>query len=90
MKDLLEWSELTDKLFVTDYVVSFKDYLAPYPNFNVLQENIKTLRNHNVIGIFEMGAYNTDGAEFADLRTYVLGKLLWNPDCDVNALLKIT
>jgi len=88
MKDLVGWSKLTDKLFVTDYVVSFKDYLAPYPNFNIFQDNIRTLRDNNVIGIFEMGAYNTDGAEFADLRTYVLGKLLWNPDCDVDALIK--
>jgi hypothetical protein len=54
----------------------------PFPNFRVLQPNIKTLRANKAIGIMEQAAYQSRGGEFAELRAYVLAKLLWNPDGD--------
>jgi hypothetical protein len=55
----------------------------PYPNIRVLQPNIQTFRENNAIGIMEQAAYQCRGGEFAELRSYVISRLLWNPDCDV-------
>lgn len=39
-------------------------------------------------GIFEEGNYSQGGnGEFAELRAYILAKLLWNPDGDVDAIM---
>lgn len=88
MEDLRRWKDVAGKLFIWDYVTNFRQYLAPFPNFNTLSSNIKTFINHNVIGIFEEGQYQSTGGSFADLRAWVLNKLLWNPDQDVDVLVK--
>jgi len=80
--DVKEWSEIADRLYVWDYVTNFKNYVMPWPNFGVLGPNVRFLARHNVVGIFEEGNYS-GGGELAELRSYVLAKLLWNPDVDV-------
>ncbi|GAA4446482.1 hypothetical protein GCM10023091_39660 [Ravibacter arvi] len=82
MDDLTAWSRRAPHLYIWDYVVSFSHYLMPFPNFAVLKPNIKTFRNNKSIGIMEQAAYQSRGAEFAELRAYVISKLLWNPDID--------
>ena len=88
MEDLRRWKDVAGKLFIWDYVTNFRQYLAPFPNFNSLSANIKTFIDNNVIGIFEEGQYQSTGGSFADLRAWVLNKLLWNPDQDVDVLVK--
>jgi hypothetical protein len=59
----------------------------PHPNLRVLGPNIKFFAEHNVKGIFEQGAYTTNGAEMAELRAWVLAKLLWDPSRDGQQLI---
>jgi len=59
----------------------------PYPNFKVLQPNIQTLRDNSSIGIMEQAAYQSRGGEFAELRAYLISKLLWNADADVDKVI---
>ena len=87
MEDLNGWAAIAPHLYIWDYVTNFSHYIMPYPNFKVLQPNIKTLRDHKAIGIMEQGAYQSRGGEFAELRMYVLAKLLWNPECDVDQVI---
>lgn len=83
--DMKKWAKICDKLYVWDYVVNFGHYLMPFPNLRVLQTNIKFFINNSVKSIFEQGNYCESGkGEFAELRAYVLAKLLWNPDYDVD------
>lgn len=82
--DIVKWSKLAKRLYIWDYVTSFANYLVPFPNFDVLQPNIKFFVDHNVRGIFEEGNYQSPGGEFAELRAYVLAKCLWNPDYDAH------
>lgn len=86
MEDIRKWKDVAGKLFIWDYVTNFRQYLAPFPNFDVLAPNIKTYIDHNVIGIFVEGQYQSTGGSFADLRAWVLNKLLWNPEQDTMAL----
>jgi len=84
LSDLEGWSSISPHLYIWDYVVNFSHYIMPYPNFEVLQQNILTFRDNKSIGIMEQGAYQSRGGEFAELRAYVISKLLWNTECDVN------
>ncbi len=84
VQDLQGWARIAPQLYIWDYVVNFSHYIMPFPNFRVLQPNIKTLRANKAIGIMEQAAYQSRGGEFAELRAYVLAKLLWNPDGDVD------
>ncbi|MBR4902446.1 MAG: DUF4838 domain-containing protein [Victivallales bacterium] len=86
VKDIEGWSSMTDKLFIWDYTTDFANYLCPFPNFGCLQGNVKFFRDNHVIGLMEQGAYQGYHAEFAELRGWILAKLLWNPDQDVAPL----
>jgi len=87
LSDLHRWSAISPKIYIWDYVVNFRHYIMPYPNFNVLQPNIKTFKNNHAIGIMEQAAYQSRGGEFAELRAYVIAKLLWDVDCDVDKVI---
>ncbi len=87
LSDLEEWSAISPHLYIWDYVVNFSHYIMPYPNFNVLQSNIKTFRDNSSIGIMEQAAYQSRGGEFAELRAYLVSKLLWNSECDVEEVI---
>lgn len=87
MSDLTAWSKRAPHLYIWDYVVNFSHYLMPYPNFAVLQSNIRTFRENNSIGIMEQAAYQSRGGEFAELRAYLVSKLLWNPETDTRQVI---
>ena len=87
LSDLNTWSSLAPHLYIWDYVVNFSHYLMPYPNFRVLQPNIQTLQENNSIGIMEQAAYQSRGGEFSELKSYLISRLLWNPDCDVERVI---
>jgi hypothetical protein len=82
LRDLEAWSAIAPHLYIWDYVVNFIHYVMPFPNFKVLQSNIQTFRENKIIGIMEQGNQEK-GGEFSELRAYLISKLLWNPDCNV-------
>jgi len=86
-EDIEGWSKVCNRLYVWDYTTNFAHYIMPHPNLRVLGPNIKFFTEHGVKGIFEQGAYQSYGAEMAELRAWVLAKLLWNPDRDPEALI---
>ncbi len=86
MDDIEAWSKIAPHMYIWDYVVNFVHYLLPFPNFGVLQDNIQIFQANNAIGIMEQGAYQGPSAELAELRAYVIARLLWNPACDVDAV----
>ena len=75
-------------LHIWDYTTNFAHYIQPHPNLRVLGPNIRFFVDHGVRGIFEQGAYTSLGAEFAELKAWVLAKLLWNPRLDDQALVR--
>ena len=88
INDLKTWSQLTDNLYIWDYVVDFSHYIMPWPNFNVLAPNIKTFIEHGSSVVFELGSYQTPGGEFDALKLYTISKLLWNPNQEVDSIAK--
>jgi hypothetical protein len=84
-KDAEDWCALTDNIFMWDYVVQFRNMVSPFPNLRVLQPNIQYFRDKGMKMMFQQG---TGGniSEFYELRQYLIAKLLWNPDADVQVL----
>ncbi len=84
--DIIGWSKICNRLYIWDYTTNFRHYIMPHPNLRVLGPNVKFFVDHSVKGIFEQGAYTTNGAEMAELRAWVLAKLLWNPNLNGDQL----
>ncbi|MBQ3151818.1 MAG: DUF4838 domain-containing protein [Clostridia bacterium] len=81
MKDLEEWSKICDRIYIWDYVNNYNETVCIFPNFNVLQRNVQIFYENHAKGLYEEGNYyitQCDG-EFAELRTYLLSKLMQNP-----------
>ncbi|MFN4007076.1 MAG: DUF4838 domain-containing protein [Chitinophagaceae bacterium] len=75
------WAAISKRVFVWDYYTQFTNYLAPFPDLHTLQPNIQYLQQHKVAGVFAQGSNDTY-ADAAPLKTYLLAKLLWNPNID--------
>jgi|GEM_PF-2121292 len=78
--DIIAWSKICNRLWVWDYTTNYSSYLQPHPNLNVLGPNIKFYVTHGVKGIYEQGNGESRTGEWAELRTYILYRQLWNPD----------
>ncbi len=86
VKDVEDWGKIASDIIVWDYVIQFTNLMSPFPNFQVLQPNIRFFVKNGVTAMFEQG--NGDGGgEFAELRSYLLSKLLWNPNENVDTLM---
>lgn len=81
-EDAAAWAKVADRLWVWDYVTDFRNYLLPFPNQRVRNDNVRFFIRHNVTGIFEQDTYNTPHSELAQLGGYLTAKFLWNPDYD--------
>ncbi|MDH4196373.1 MAG: DUF4838 domain-containing protein [Candidatus Aminicenantes bacterium] len=86
LDDLEGWARIADRLFIWDYTTNFAHYIQPHPNYPVLAHNIRLFGKNNVRGVFEQGAYQSWGSEMAELRAWLLARLLWNPAADAERL----
>ena len=86
MRDLENWSKLSDRLYVWDYATNYSHTCCVYPDFGVLQRNIQILYEHNVKGVYVEGNYyvRSCDTEFAELRAYMISKCLQDPYCDLS------
>ncbi len=88
LQDLKDWSAISDHLFVWDYTTDYNSLLSPFGNFGAIQRNLQIFAENDVIGVFEEGASGTAAnGEFAELRSYMLARLMWNPYQDVDKLM---
>ncbi|MCL2514206.1 MAG: DUF4838 domain-containing protein, partial [Oscillospiraceae bacterium] len=86
-KDIKAWSEICNHLYIWDYTTDYGHYNCIFPNFGVLQKNIQFFVKYNAKGVYEEGNYNSHecNSEFAQLRGYLISRLLFNPDIDYDA-----
>lgn len=82
--DIQSWAQICRRISIWDYCVNFSHLMAPNPNLRVQQPNIRFFRDHHVRNYFSQGSREY-GGEFCELRGYLIAKLCWNPDLDVDA-----
>ncbi|MBI5820267.1 MAG: DUF4838 domain-containing protein [Verrucomicrobia bacterium] len=81
-EDMEGWSRIAKHLFIWDYVTNYTDYIGPHPNLRVLAPNVRYFVKNGAVGLFEEG----EGDDFADMRNWVLMRLMWDPSLDENKL----
>ena len=86
-QDMEDWHRLTDNLYLWDYVVQFRNFWDPFPNLHVLQPNLRFFRDNGAQMMFEQGTGPNNVSSWMDIRCYMLAKLLWNPDADIDSIM---
>lgn len=89
VKALEGWAKISDNIFMWDYGINFDNMVSPFPNFHVLKPNIELFKKNNVKMVFEqVNGGKQLGTDFAEMRAYMIGKLLWNPTLDSDSLMR--
>lgn len=86
VEDMVGWSKICKNIMLWDYEVQFTNYLCPFPLFHTLKPNLQFFTKYGVVANFQQ-CNAVHGVEFAELKTYLLSKLLWNPDADDQAII---
>lgn len=87
VKAIKGWSNICNNLFIWDYGINFDNYLVPFPNFPILQPNLKLFQENHATMLFSQIA-SPRGAHFSEMRTYMAAKLMWNPALDTDSLMR--
>ena len=82
-ENIAGWNKLTDRIHIWDYVISFHNYLLPFPNLESIGPTAKFFVENSVDGVLWQ---DRQVGEVKDLRRYMLAKIAWNPDVDARAV----
>lgn len=86
MKALEGWSGMCRNFFVWNYGCNYDGFATPFPDYHVMQPNLQILRDHGVKMLLA-GVVGERGGDMPELRGYLISKLMWNPDADVDSLM---
>ncbi len=93
--DLRGWLKISPRVYIYDYPVNLVYEFTPHPNLRGLAANIKHWAKIGVKGYYGDGFGDVDsgiaihgGTEMAELRAWMVAKLLWNPSADPNKLIR--
>ena len=87
VKDMEGWSAISDNIFVWDYGINFDNYISPFPNFHILQPNMALFHKNNATMHYAQ-INSVKGTDFSELRAYLVAKLLWNTEADVDSIMQ--
>ncbi len=73
------WSKICNNIYIWDYTTNYSYYLATFPNFHVMRDNMKLFARNNVKGVYAQGNASGPSGEFGELRAYLIGKLMMDP-----------
>jgi hypothetical protein len=85
-RDLRNWGALAKDILIWDYNIQFSNLVSPFPNLHTIKPNLDFFTENHVNAFF-MQSNSQIGGEMAELRAYLISKLLWNPDADDNAII---
>lgn len=80
--DFAVWVKLADRTFIYDYTINFLNTAQFFSNFETMQSTMQYMHDIGITGyVYNCG----DGhyAAFNELRNYLLCKLQWDVNCDV-------
>ena len=85
---LKAWNALGADIMVWYYGVNFSWHLWWLPNRKTLASHLRFFKQYNPLFIMQQGAPREGGFYQAILNTYLISKLMWNVDLDVDELTK--
>lgn len=88
VRNIKDWTALSDRVYIWDYAVNYANYLQPFPNFRQMAQNIRFYRRMGIRGVLEEGNFSYGGGASMDgLKTYLIGRLLWDSELDADVLI---
>lgn len=81
-----KWNQLCSHIYVWDYCRNFDDYFTPFPFLEIARERLHFYQKLGVKGVIFNGS-GSDYASFDDMQTYVLARLLNDPEADIKKTL---
>jgi len=85
--DLKNWGKLAKDILIWDYNIQFSNMVSPFPNLYTIGPNLKFFTDNNVNAFFMQATGSRGGGEMAELRGYLIARLLWKPDTDPQAII---
>lgn len=85
-QDFANWAKIAEHLFVWTYVTDFCHYLTPFPNLPPLADDLRFFIEHGVKGVFMQGNGTSLGGDMAELKAYLMARLMWDPTLDAGAI----
>ncbi len=83
MANLRGWSAITNQLYVWHYNTNFHHYTLPFPDYDEFISDIPLYKRSGVVGVFFEGAYPPGGGgEMAELKSWVMARMLWDSKAD--------
>ena len=82
------WKEIAENFAVWDYGTTFSDYISPYPDWGVIQDDFYYYRENNVTELLTQLPAHTSGTSFFALMIYLRAQLMWDMDQDVEWLIQ--
>lgn len=77
LNDLIGWSKLTNRLYIWDYSVNYRNYLLPFPCLRSMAKNIELYKKIGVKGLLMQGNFSAGGHGYLDeLKSFVSAKLM--------------
>lgn len=81
-KDFENWTKVADRTYIYDYTINFINTAQFFSNFEYMQSTMKYMHDIGITGyIYNCG--DTHIAAFNELRNYLLCKIQWDVNCDV-------
>ena len=81
-EDLEAWAKVCKRLWIWDYTTYFSYYLLPWPNYRVIDDNLRYFEKNNVRGVVEESDYQSPGSDMAGLKGYLCARFLWDAELD--------
>ena len=80
-ENMVNWSKICDKFAVYDYSYNFASTVSSVgPNLDILWDNFQAFKACGCIGLLFEGDHMSETGEFAELRNYLINRLMWDPD----------
>jgi hypothetical protein len=86
-EELRGWKRVAPHLHAWLYAANFNHYGLPHPDWFTLGPNLRFLKRQGVEGVFVQGVARTGGGEMAELRAWLLARLLRDPEQDDRLLI---
>ncbi len=81
-EDFKNWVKVADTTYIYDYTINFINTAQFFSNFETMQSTMQYMHDIGITGyIYNCG--DTHIAAFNELRNYLLCKLQWDVNCDV-------
>ena len=87
MDNLKGWARLTNQIYMYGYATNFAHFLYPCPDFDRLAADIPMFKRRGVSGVYYESSHQGDGGQSAEMRAYVMAKLMWNTSENADLLI---